>query len=69
MVISPPDWRLLIRDETQILLDKSLIQRCGGKIKGVYFFNSKRHCIISKKQTAGKKAGKKNTLSFLPALR
>ena len=37
-----PDWRILIRDETQYWTDE-LVKRCGGKIKGAYFFDANRH--------------------------
>jgi hypothetical protein len=37
-----PDFRVLIRDETSYWLDEALVQRCGGKIMGVYYFDANR---------------------------
>ena len=41
-----PDWRIVLRDETQYWTDPELVKRCGGTIKGASLFDANRqvHC-------------------------
>ncbi len=38
-----PHFFIFLNDETDCWLDEELVQRCGGSIKGVNFFNANRH--------------------------
>lgn len=41
-----PEWMLYLRDETEYWNDPKLVERCGGKVVGVYYFDCRRyvHC-------------------------
>ena len=41
--ISLPQFFIFLNNETDCWHDDDLVQRCGGSIKGAYFFNANRH--------------------------